>query len=146
MNPNPADAAGILEPVNRLLAAVNAHDLDTLADCFVEEYVNETPVHPRRGFTGRAQVRANWAQLFSGIPDLHGTITGTAIDGDRVWSEWSLNGTRLDGSAHTMAGVVIFTVHGDVFTAARFFLEPVETGSGGVDDAVRRQAMGETEP
>lgn len=140
------DGSGVVTPVERLLAAVNAHDLDELVDCFADDYVNETPMHPHRGFTGRAQVRANWAPLLGGIPDLHATILSAAIDGDRVWSEWVMTGTRANGSAHRMAGVVIFRVRADRFTAARFYLEPVETRSGNVDDAVRLQATGEARP
>lgn len=144
--PGVPDGSGVSAPVDRLLAAVNAHDLDELVGCFADDYVNETPVHPERGFTGRAQVRANWSQLFGGIPNLRATILGTAIHRDRIWSEWVLTGTRPDGSAHRMAGVVIFTVRADRFTSARFYLEPVETGGGNVDDAVRLQATGEARP
>ena len=49
--------------VERLRQATNARDLDALVDCFDPAYVNETPVHPARGFQGRAQVRGNWARI-----------------------------------------------------------------------------------
>ncbi|MFF4148171.1 nuclear transport factor 2 family protein [Streptomyces sp. NPDC001698] len=47
--------------VDRLLAAINTHNLDALADCFAVDYVNETPVHPARGFHSSDQARRNWA-------------------------------------------------------------------------------------
>ena len=43
---------------------------------------------------------------------------------------------------HLMRGVIIFTVRDDRITAARFYLEPVETSSGNVDAAVHAQMTG----
>jgi ketosteroid isomerase-like protein len=103
--------------------------------------VNETPAHPARGFTGRAQVRRNWEQIFAFVPDLHADIAATAVAGQDVWTEWDMRGTRRDGSAHHMRGVVVFTVADDVATRARFYLEPVESTSGTVGDAVLQQVV-----
>ena len=61
--------------------------------------------------------------------------------GNTVWTEWEMSGTRLDGGEHLMRGVSIFEVEGDVFTTVRFYMEPVERGGVGVDDAVM-QAVG----
>ena len=80
------DGPGAL--VERLRDATNAHDLDALVACFAEDYRNETPAHPERGFTGRAQVRTNWEQIFSAIPDVRAELLGCTVDGDTVWSEW----------------------------------------------------------
>jgi ketosteroid isomerase-like protein len=124
--------------VDRIVAATNAHDLDSLVECFAPDYVNETPAHPQRGFRGREQVRRNWGSIFAGIPDVTTRVTGTVADGNRIWTEWDMRGTRRDGVAHAMAGVVIFAVAGDQVTSARFYLEPLESTSGGVDDAVKR--------
>jgi ketosteroid isomerase-like protein len=126
--------------VERLLAAVNAHDLDAMAACFADDYHNETPAHPRRGFRGREQVRRNWAQLFAGVPDLAARVLGTAADGDRVWTEWDLSGTRRDGARFAMRGVVVFGVGAGVIATARFYLEPVEETSGDVDAHTARVA------
>src|SRR5680860_237920 len=124
--------SGLPVAVARLARALNAHDLDALAACFSEDYVNETPAHPLRGFTGRQQVRANWEQIFAGVPDIRCAVLGVAVNGDQAWIEWSMTGSRRDGSAHELAGVTVFTVPADEITAARFFLEPVERGSGTV--------------
>jgi hypothetical protein len=56
--------------VQRLLEAINAHDLEAMVACFADDYVNEWPAHPQRGFRGSQQVRRNWSQLFAGVPDL----------------------------------------------------------------------------
>jgi limonene-1,2-epoxide hydrolase len=117
--------------------ATNAHDLDALVDCFAADYANETPVHPARGFRGREQVRANWQQIFAGVPDLHARVLRSAVDGATVWSEWEMSGTRRDGEEHLMRGVVIFEVADGRATSARFYLEPVDRGATDVNAAVR---------
>jgi hypothetical protein len=65
-------------------------------------------------------------------------ILASAEDAGTVWSEWQMTGTRLDGSAHEMRGVIIFGVDAELIRSARFYLEPVERRSGTVNDAVRR--------
>lgn len=127
--------------IDTLLDATNRHDLDALVDCFSENYVNETPAHPARGFRGRDQVRRNWEQIFGFVPDLRATITRRAVDGDTAWTEWEMSGTRRDGSAHRMCGVILFGVADGRASWARFYLEPVEETSGTVDDAVRTQVV-----
>ncbi len=81
--------------LERLLGAVNAHDLDALVSCFATDYLNETPVHPRRGFRGNDQVRRNWAQLFA-IADLRAAVPRHTLKGDELWTEWEMSGTRPD--------------------------------------------------
>jgi ketosteroid isomerase-like protein len=124
--------------LQRLLSATNAHDLEALVDCFTAEYRNETPVHPSRGFTGRHQVRKNWEQIFSFVPDISARVVRHVVDGDTIWSEWEMSGTRRDGSAHVMRGVILFGVQDCRASWARFYLEPVDEGSGDVNAAVRQ--------
>ena len=129
----PAGAA-----VGRLLAAVNGLDLNALVACFAEDYLNETPAHPQRGFRGSEQVRRNWSQIFASVPDISAQVTRSTIDGATAWTEWEMSGTRADGADFLMRGVVIFTIPDGVITAARFYLEPVEESSGDVNAATRR--------
>ena len=138
--------AGPLAVINRLVDALNAHDLEALVGAFSEDYLNETPAHPLRGFTGRGQVRANWTALFAGVPDLRCAVLGAVVDGPRVWAELQMTGTRRDGGVHEMAGVTIFTVQGSEIVSARFYLEPAERTSGGVDEAIRRHMAGAPQP
>jgi ketosteroid isomerase-like protein len=137
------DAAGVLA---QLVRATNAHDLDALVACFAPDYQNVTPAHPERSFTGREQVRRNWEQIFAAIPDVTATVVRSAVDGDEAWSEWEHRGTRRDGSAHLMRGVVIFGVGNGLLTWARFYVEPVQEGGGNVDAAVRRQVVAADPP
>jgi ketosteroid isomerase-like protein len=131
-----------IDVVRRLEHATNAHDLDALVDCFAEAYVNETPVHPPRGFVGREQVRLNWTQIFDAVPDLQTTLLSSASDGDTVWTEWEMAGVRRDGASHLMRGVIIFGVSDGRVSTARFYLEPVEADSGDVEAAVRAHLGG----
>lgn len=130
------DAAAVLA---RLERATNAHDLNALVACFDPDYRNDTPAHPERSFTGREQVRRNWQQIFAAVPDVTARVVRFAVNGNEAWSEWEHRGTRQDGSAHMMRGVVIFGVgHGSLIWA-RLYLEPVQEGGGNVDAAVRQQ-------
>ena len=129
--------------VDRLVQAVNRHDLDALVSCFADDYVNETPVHPQRGFTGRDQVRSNWTQIFAGVRDIEAVVLRRAESDDLVWTEWDMAGTRReDAGPFLMRGVVIFGIRGDVISSARFYLEPAEEASGDVDAHTRRVVTG----
>ena len=125
--------------VQRLRAVTNAHDLDAIVACFASEYRNETPAHPARSFVGNEQVRRNWTQILAAIPDISTEILASAVSGTMVWTEWEHRGTRRDGTAHLMRGVIVFDIAGGLIASARFFLEPVEEASGDVDAAVQRQ-------
>jgi hypothetical protein len=127
--------------VERLLAAINAHDLEAMVACFADDYVNEWPAHPQRGFQGRAQVRQNWSQIFAGVPDLQARLPRMTVDGDTVWTEWDIAGTRGDGAAFLMRGVSIFGVAEGRLAWVRFYLEPVEETSGDVN-AFTHQTLG----
>ena len=98
---------------------MNDHDLDALVACFAPDYVNETPVHPDRGFVGNAQVRTNWEQIFRSVPDVHASVVRSAVADDAVWTEWEMRGTRPDGSPHLMRGVIIFGARDGLASWAR---------------------------
>jgi hypothetical protein len=124
--------------IDRLAAATNQHDVAAIAACFAEDYVNQTPAHPNRGFTGRDQVRGNWVQILDAVPDISCVVVRRAWQGNDVWTEWEHRGTRRDGCRHLMRGVIIFTVVRDEIRAASFYLEPVDPDTTGIDKAVRR--------
>jgi len=114
-------------------------------DCFSRDYRNETPAHPSRGFQGEGRVRANWAQIFTFVPDVKARVVRWSANGPEVWSEWEMSGARLDGSRHLMRGVIIFTVEDGKAAAARFYLEPVDEASATtVQDEVRHQVHADT--
>jgi ketosteroid isomerase-like protein len=128
--------------LRRLERASDEHDLDALVGCFAADYVNETPAHPARGFRGREQVRENWRQILAGVPDLRARVLRSTADGETVWSEWEMSGTRRDGAAHLMRGVIIFVIADERIVSARFYLEPVDTSGTDVNAAVRSAVGG----
>lgn len=129
----------------RLCKATAAHDLEGVVGCFAADYRNETPAHPERGFTGREQVRTNWARIFAMVPDITPKVLRSVVSGDAVWSEWEHRGTRVDGAEHLMRGVIIFGVLGDAISWARFYLEPVDE-AGEDADAFRERLIAAKDP
>jgi hypothetical protein len=128
--------------LRQLVAAMNTHDLDALTACFAPEYVNETPVHPTQGFTGREQVRRNWARILGSVPDLAADLVRWAIGPEGAqWAEWDWRGTRRDGVAVHLRGVTVLGAvaqgpEREVAEWARFYMEPVEATDGDVDAGV----------
>ncbi len=119
----------------KLRDATNSRNVEEVVGCFAVDYLNQTPAHPGRGFTGKEQVRRNWAQIFAAVPDHTATLIASAQDEDTVWTEWEMRGTRANGAPHLMCGPIVFTVRDGLATAARFYLEPADdpTGDGGAD-------------
>ena len=128
-------------PVRRMFTAAGQHNLDAMVAEFAGDYVNTTPNHPSRSFTGSDQVRSNWSALFAGIPDLSLKVVDAATSTDgKVWVEWASHGTRRDGIAVEQAGIGIFTLRDDRISAVRFYLEPADQDTGDVNAAVRAMA------
>jgi len=125
------------EVIDRLVVAVNAHDLDAVAGLIHKDYRSEQPTHPGRAFAGRAQMLANWAAMFAGIPDFRAEICQSVQDGDTTWTEWRWSGTRSDGLAFEMRGVTLFEVTEGQVVAGRLYLEDVERDvNAGIEQAV----------
>ncbi len=124
--------------IERLVAATNAHDLDGIIDCFHPEYRAEVPAHPARSFQGRQQVKRNWAQILSSVPDVHVDVLRSLSRGEAVWTEWEMTGHRTDGGRFWVCGVIVFEVKVDRVERARLYLEPVDDSGGDMNDAVTR--------
>jgi len=124
------------EVIDRLAAAVNAHDLDAVAGLIHQDYRSEQPVHPGRAFAGRAQMLANWEAMFEGIPDVCAEICRSVRDGATTWTEWRWSDTRSDGQAFEMREVTLFEVTGGQIAAGRLYMEDVERDVVGIEQAV----------
>jgi hypothetical protein len=122
----------MIELAEQLNAAVNAHDLDAFVALFAPDYDSAQPAHPDRAFRGRDQVRANWSEVFAGVPDFRSDLVRAAADRDTLWTEWHWRGTGLD-----MAGVIVFGVRDGLFAWARLYVEHVEEGDG-IEAAVQQ--------
>lgn len=132
--------SGRTEPraiIERLVRAINAHDLESLVGCFALDVESVQPTHPARSFRGRDQVRQNWTQLFGSVPDLHAELLGCVVQPDGVWTEWRWSGTRRGGDHLEMRGVTIQRIQDDVIASLRFYMEPVQDGGGDVAGAIR---------
>jgi ketosteroid isomerase-like protein len=125
------------EVIDRLAAAMNAHDLDAVAGLIHEDYRSEQPAHPGRAFAGRAQMLANWEAMLAGVPDFRAEICRSVQDGDTTWTEWRWSGTRSDGQAFEMRGVTLFEVTGGQVAAGRLYLEDVEQDVVSIEQAVQ---------
>lgn len=125
---------------DRLRDAMNAHDLEAFLDCFHEDYRSEQPVHPGRGFGGRDQVRSNWSTIFAGVPDFAAELLGYCQSDGQEWSEWRWTGTRTDGAAVDLAGVMILGVRDGRVAWGRLYIEPVEAADESIDAAVQKMA------
>jgi ketosteroid isomerase-like protein len=126
--------------VERLDAAMNAHDIEAFVACFAEDYESEQPAHPDRAFRGRGKVRENWSAIFDGVADFRSELVRAEAAGDVEWSEWRWRGTHDDGTVLDMAGVIVCGVRDGRLAWARLYVEPVEHGGAGIDAAVREMA------
>jgi ketosteroid isomerase-like protein len=138
---SPKTVVSPLAVVERLQQALNQHDLETLLALFAPDYDSTFPAHPDRTFQGPAQVRKNWSQIFSALPNLEAVLLRSAVAGDTVWSEWEWRGTHTNGAPYLMRGVTIQGVWAGRISWARLYMEPVHHGAGS-DAAVREHLAG----
>lgn len=137
-----------LEVIERLLAAINRHDLDAFVACFAADYRSEQPLHPDRAFQGSDQVRRNWAAVFAGMPDVHWELLDAAVAGERIWIEVRASGTRAaDGERVELGGVLIAEVREASIAASRIYFEEIERAGAGIDASITElyQAAGSNE-
>jgi hypothetical protein len=114
--------------LEQMRAALDAHDLDAFVEFFREDYVGERPRHPGSPVSSREDVRANWAEVISDVPDLRVDVPAAVQDGKRIWSEWRAYGTARSGAMLELRGVIIFGLEGDKVAWSRMYMEPVEAG------------------
>ena len=122
--------------LRRLRDAANSHDAQELASLFSADYQSEQPLHPRRGFSGSAQVFENWSSVFKGVPDFRSELISSSANDEVEWGEWSWVGRHVDGSAFAMRGVTIFVVRDGLIADGRLYMEPVDADGGDIQAAV----------
>ena len=126
----------------KLRDAFNAHDINSILECFDEKYSSEQPIHPNRRFQGKDQVEKNWASNFSEMPDFSVKLLRYAFNKDEIWAEWEWQGTRQNKSRLFMRGVIIFGVENGKIISARLYIEPVEIVGKGIDGSVEEVMHG----
>ena len=114
--------------MNRVLEALNAHDLDGFVSCFAVDYRSEQPAHPSRAFEGSDKVRDNWTSVFSGVPDFHVELLVSAANDEGVEiGEWHWRGTYTDGSPFAMRGTTVMGIEDGRIAWGRLYMEVVST-------------------
>lgn len=129
--------------VRQWIAAINRHDLDEVAACFAPGYEDEAPARTGEVVRGRDHVRHNFEHLFTSMPDIHAELHAIVDQGDTVWMEWSMEGTRPDNTHMRFVGVNLFDVQEGLFVRGRIYTELVRD-AGGVEGQVKRMAEGTT--
>lgn len=129
--------------VERFTQAITAHDLEAAVACFAPDYRDEAPARRGESFVGRDQVRKNFAALFHDIPDLRADLLHAVTQGDTVWMEWRMSGTRRDGTPMEFVGVNIFEVQNQQFVWGRIYTELVRD-AGGIGTQIQRMTKGES--
>lgn len=118
------------DPTDQFTAAINAKDLDLLADCLHPDFEMIVPQQPARGFRGRDQELANIRALVEAYPDFHITVLRKARAGAEVWTESSGLGTGIE-----MSAVVIWQLDEATNTlkAGRYFSDVVQHDAPSID-------------
>lgn len=92
--------------------AFNAHDLDEIMSHMTDDCVFEASAGPDLNgekFTGQAQVRKAFEDVFTMYPDARWNNPKHFISDDRGFSEWTFTGTRKDGTKVEVTGCDLFT-------------------------------------
>ncbi len=119
--------------VERLIGALNNHDLDAIEACFGPGFVGEWPAHPARDVHGAEQVRRNWEMIFKTSPEITVAMTNAVSDGDEVWGEWHYT----QAAGQDLRGVIIITVRDGLIRRSRFYMEPVDAADAAVPGGPR---------
>ena len=95
-------------PLQALLDAFNAHDVDAIMSFFTDDCVFDTPRGPAPGghrLVGKQQVRKGFQARFDGIPDIAYGDDRLGHADDRGVSEWTIRGTSVTGESIEVRGV-----------------------------------------
>jgi ketosteroid isomerase-like protein len=126
-----------LAVIERLIDAINRHDLEAFLACVAPDYQSTQPLHPDRTFQGREQVRQNWTAVFAGMPDVQWSVLQSAVNGDTVWIEVQGRGTRAsDGAPIEFGGILIQQVRDGQIVAARIYFEEIATDGAGITASI----------
>jgi steroid delta-isomerase-like uncharacterized protein len=98
-------------PLQSLLDAFNAHDVDAIMSFFTDDCVFDAPRGPAPGgrrLIGKEQVRRGFQARFDGIPDIEYGDERHWTAGDRGVSEWTIRGTQATGEPIEVRGCDLF--------------------------------------
>ena len=108
--------ADVLDRLEGLADAFNAHDLDRVMSYFSDKCTLEMPRGPRAWGAraeGKSEVRRLLATRFEGIPDVHYGNASHFVDGMTGISKWTLTGTTPHGARVEVNGCDFYTFGDD---------------------------------
>jgi ketosteroid isomerase-like protein len=123
------DAPVTIATLKSLLAAFNAHDLDSIMGYFAEDCVLLMPRGPEaegRRFVGKSAVREGLASRFAGLPDVHYSDDQHWVAGNLGVSTWLLTGTTRTGEHVRVRGVDLLEFRGNKVTKKDSYWKIVE--------------------
>jgi ketosteroid isomerase-like protein len=123
------DAPVTIATLKSLLAAFNAHDLDSIMGYFAEDCVLLMPRGPEpegRRFVGKSAVREGLASRFAGLPDVHYSDDQHWVAGNLGVSTWFLTGTTRTGEHVRVRGVDLLEFRGNKVTKKDSYWKIVE--------------------
>ena len=106
-----ADTEVAAPPLEAVLDAFNAHDVDAILAYFTDDCVFDAPRGPAPGgrrMVGKEEVRRGFQARFDGIPDIAYTDARHFSSGDRGVSEWTIRGTQATGEPIEVRGCDLF--------------------------------------
>jgi ketosteroid isomerase-like protein len=107
-------------------SAWNAHDIETIMSFMTADCVFETgggkEQHGTR-YEGFDVVRERFIEVWTDIPDVRFKSIVHFAEGESGCSEWTLTGTRKDGSAIEVDGCDIFTFENGKIRSKRSYLK-----------------------
>lgn len=102
----------ILERLEELTDAFNAHDLELVMSYFADDCELDMPRGPQPWGTrakGKAEVRRLLATRFEGTPDVHYGNVSHVVDRMSGASKWTLTGTTQQGARIVVNGCDFYT-------------------------------------
>ena len=105
-----------MDMLRQILDGFNAHDVEAILSHFAEDCVFESALGPEpwgRHFTGKEEVRRGFGALFENIPDVHFGDDSSFIAGNRAVSDWTITGTAVDGERIELRGCDVWTFGDD---------------------------------
>ncbi len=101
------DRQQILDALEGLVDAFNAHDIDRIMGFFAEDCALQMPRGPEPfglRAEGHEKVRSTLMTRFEGLPDVHYADASHHVDGDVGMSRWLLTGTTKAGEPVKVRG------------------------------------------
>ena len=109
-----------LAVLREFAAAWNRHDIEALMSFMTPNCVFETASGSEKWGTrveGHAEVQARFEAVWEAIPDVQFLADDHLVDGDRGLSEWTLTGSRNDGTRIEVKGCDVIRFDGSKIAA-----------------------------